>query len=601
MARPNEQVGALLQEYADLVAITGGAPYRARVYEKAARSVAGHHQDVSTLDAAGLRAIPNVGDSIAAKVVEYFRTGRIEEVERLRARIPAGVRELTRIPTLGPRKAMMLYDERGIACVQDLLDALDAGRLKGLKGFGPKTEENLRHGIALVRQAGGRVTLDVAMALAEEIVAALSALPECERCTYAGSLRRMRETVGDLDILAASTKPRPLMKALTELPLVSEVIAHGDTKTSVRTTAGMQVDLRVVPPESWGAALQYFTGSKAHNVRTREIAVRQDLKLSEYGLFTVPPAQRRQRPAEEPEDSGPPETGELVVSKSEKEVHARIGLPWIPPTLREDRGEIEAARDGTLPDVVTEQDIRGDLHTHTDLTDGVAPMAEMVAAAAERGYDYYAVTDHAPNLSMQRMTDEKMLAQREQLHALARRYPAMTLLHGTELNIDPDGEVDWQADFLAGFDICVASVHSHFTQTRAQLTRRLVRACENPHVHVIGHPTARLIGHRQPIDVDLEAVFEACAHTGTALEVNASPDRLDLNDEHILAARRHGVKFAVDTDAHAVAHLDYLRYGVGTAQRGWLTADEVINTWPLRRLRTFLRKGRAAPRGREKP
>ncbi|MGW0228718.1 helix-hairpin-helix domain-containing protein [Actinopolymorpha singaporensis] len=619
MARPNEQVGALLQEYADLVAITGGAPYRARVYEKAARSVAGHHLDVSTLDAAGLREIPNVGDSIAAKVVEYFRTGRIEEVERLRARIPAGVRELTQIPTLGPRKAMMLYDERGIASVQDLLDALDAGRLRGLKGFGPRTEENLRHGITLLRQAGGRVTLDVAMELAEEVVAALSALPQCERCTYAGSLRRMRETVGDLDILAASTKPRSLMKALTGLSLVSEVIAHGDTKTSVRTTAGMQVDLRVVPPESWGAALQYFTGSKAHNVRTREIAVRQDLKLSEYGLFTVPPAQRRHRrkatltgepasgegppaestePTEPAEESGPPEAGEMVVSKSEQEVYARIGLPWIPPTLREDRGEIEAARDGTLPDVVTEQDIRGDLHTHTDLTDGVAPMTEMVAAAAERGYDYYAVTDHAPNLYMQRMTDEKMLAQREQLHALAKRYPHLTLLHGTELNIDPDGEVDWPADFLAGFDICVASVHSHFNQTRAQLTRRLVRACENPHVNVIGHPTARLIGHRQPIDVDLEAVYEACADTGTALEVNASPDRLDLNDEHILAARRHGVKFAVDTDAHAVAHLDYLRYGVGTAQRGWLTAGDVINTWPLRRLRTFLRKGR---KGREKP
>ncbi len=612
MARPNEQVGALLQEYADLMAITGGAPYRARVYEKAARSVAGHHLDVSTLDQAGLRKIPNVGDSIAAKVVEYFRTGRIEEVERLRERIPAGVRELTQIPTLGPRKAMMLYDERGIASLQDLLDALDAGRLKGLKGFGPKTEENLRHGITLLRRAGGRVTLDVAMELAEEVVAALSQCPECERCTYAGSLRRMRETVGDLDILAASTKPRPLMKALTELPLVSEVIAHGDTKTSVRTTAGMQVDLRVVPPESWGAALQYFTGSKAHNVRTREIAVRQDLKLSEYGLFTVPPAQRRRRrktgltaeqaagrqgPDEEvteekAEDAEPPEAGELVVSKSEKEVYARIGLPWIPPTLREDRGEIEAARDGTLPGVVTEQDIRGDLHTHTDLTDGVAPMSEMVAAAAERGYDYYAVTDHAPNLYMQRMTDEKMLAQREQLHALAKRYPGMTLLHGTELNIDPDGEVDWPADFLAGFDICVASVHSHFHQTRAELTRRLVRACENPYVNVIGHPTARLIGRRPPIEVDMEAVYEACAHTGTALEVNASPDRLDLNDEHILAARRHGVRFTIDTDAHAVAHLDYLRYGVGTAQRGWLTADEVINTWPLRRLRTFLRKGR---------
>ncbi|MGW5360469.1 helix-hairpin-helix domain-containing protein [Actinopolymorpha pittospori] len=607
MARPNEQVGALLQEYADLVAITGGDAYRARVYEKAARSVAGYHLDVSSLDAAGLRAIPNVGTSIAAKVTEYFRTGQIAAVEELRAKIPAGVRELTEIPTLGPRKAMVLYDERGIASVQDLLDALDAGRLAGLKGFGPRTEENLRHGIDLLRQSGGRVDLGVATELAEEIVGALSKVPGCVRCTYAGSLRRMRETVGDLDVLAVSKDPGRIMDALTGLDLVAEVIARGNTKTSIRTTAGLQVDLRVVPPESWGAALQYFTGSKAHNVRTREIAVRQGLKLSEYGLFTVPrdehdgddeQGERRgqggqrgrkggRRPAAEAV-----EAGELVVSKTEEEVYERIGLPWIPPTLREDRGEIEAARAGTLPKVVTEKDIRGDLHTHTDLTDGVATLAEMVAAAAARGYAYYAITDHAPNLFMQRMTDAKMLSQRDQVRTLGERYPKLTLLHGTELNIDPDGEVDWPADFLAGFDICVASVHSHFNQSRAEMTRRIVRACENPAVNVIGHPTARLIGRRPPVDVDLEAVYEACARTGTALEVNASPDRLDLNDENILAAKRHGVKFAINTDAHAVAHLDLLRFGVGTAQRGWLTPDDVINTWPLRRLRTFLRKAR---------
>ncbi|WP_020577198.1 DNA polymerase/3'-5' exonuclease PolX [Actinopolymorpha alba] len=574
MARPNDEVGALLQEYADLVAITGGDAYRARVYEKAARSVAGYHADVSTLDAAGLRRIPNVGTSIADKIVAYFRTGHIDVVEELRAKIPAGVRELTAIPTLGPRKAMVLYDKRGISSVPELLAALDAGKLTGLKGFGPKTEENLRHGIELLQQIGSRVHINVAMEVAEGIVAELSAVTGCDRCTYAGSLRRMRETIGDIDILAASRHPQRLMETLTHLDAVSEVIAHGETKTSVRTTHGMQVDLRVVRPEAWGAALQYFTGSKPHNVRTREIAVRQKLKLSEYGLFEVG-------------------SGKLIVSKSEDEVYARLGLPWIPPPLREDRGEIEAALAGELPTLVTQRDIRGDLHTHTNLTDGVASLGEMVAAAAARGYSYYAITDHAPNLSMQRMTDEKMLAQRAEVRALEGRYGKLRLLHGTELNIDPDGEVDWGPEFLAGFDICVASVHSHFTQSRDEMTKRLLRACENPYVNIIGHPTGRLIGQRPPVEADLDAVFKACARTGTALEVNAFPDRLDLNDECVLRAKRYGVKFAIDTDAHAVAHLDMLRYGIGTAQRGWLTRDDVINTWPLRRLKAFLRKGRS--------
>jgi DNA polymerase (family 10) len=279
------------------------------------------------------------------------------------------------------------------------------------------------------------------------------------------------------------------------------------------------------------------------------------------------------------------------VSETEEEVYQRLGLPWIPPPLREDRGEVEASLLGELPDLVTEQNIRGDLHTHTNLTDGVASLEEMVGAAARRGYAYYAVTDHAPNLYMQRMSDEKMLAQRARLHELGSGMK-MRLLHGTELNIDPEGNVDWPAEFLAGFDICVASVHSHFNQSREDMTRRMVRACENPYVNVIGHPTARLIGRRPAVDADLDEVFKACASTSTALEVNAFPDRLDLSDEHILRAKRYGVKFAVDSDSHSTMHLGFLRYGVGTAQRGWLTKDDVINTWPLRRLQAFLSKGR---------
>jgi DNA polymerase (family 10) len=534
MARPNDEVAALLQEYADLISITGGDAFKARAYEKAARAVGGYPEDVSQLDLAGVQQIPNVGKSTAEKVIEYLRTGQVAAVEELRAKIPAGVRALTAIPTLGPKKAMVLYEQLHISSVEELADAIHAEKLRDLKGFGEKTEENILHGIALMQQAGSRVQVDVAMDLAEDIVAALSGVTGCERCTYAGSLRRMKETIGDIDILATAGGSGALMDAFVALPYVAEVIAHGDTKSSVRTTKGLQVDLRVVPPDAWGAALQYFTGSKQHNVRTREMAVRAKLKLSEYGLFDV-------------------ETGEKVVSETEEEVYARLGLPWVPPPLREDRGEIEAGLRGELPDLVTEANIRGDLHTHTNLTDGLATLEEMVAAAADRGYAYYAVTDHAPNLYMQQMTNEKMLAQRERVRQLDGQYRRMRLLHGTELNIDPDGDVDWPPEFLDGFDLCVASVHSHFMQSQAEMTRRLVRACENPYVNIIGHPTARLIGKRPGIEADLDAVFAACARTGTALEINAYPDRLDLRDEHILRARRHGVKFAVNTDAHSTA------------------------------------------------
>ncbi|MCF3101975.1 DNA polymerase/3'-5' exonuclease PolX [Streptomyces roseoverticillatus] len=570
MARPNEEVEALLQEYADLVTISGGDAYKARAYEKAARAIGGHHADVSRLDLKGLLAIPGVGKSIAEKVLEYLRTGHVAMVEEARAVIPAGVRELIAIPMLGPKKAMLLYEELHISSVDQLLDALHDHRLRDLKGFGARTEENILHGIALLQQAGGRILIDAAMDVAEQITGELSAVDGCERCTYAGSLRRMRETIGDVDILVAAGRSAPLMEAFTELPVTAEVIAHGEKKTSIRTTKGLQVDLRVLPPDAWGAGLLYFTGSKAHNIRVRELAVRHKYKLSEYGLFHV-------------------KSGKKIVSATEEEVYARLGLPWIPPTLREDRGEIAAGLRDELPELVTEDDIRGDLHTHTDLTDGVAPLEAMVAAAAGRGYSYYAVTDHAPNLYMQRMTDAKILAQREQVRALDGKHRRMRLLHGTELNIGPDGDLDWPDEFLAGFDLCVASVHSHFNQSRDELTRRLIRACENPHVAIIGHPTTRQIGKRPGIDADFDAVFEACARTGTALEINSHPQRLDLCDEDVLRAKRYGVKFAVSTDAHSVTHLPYLRYGVGTAQRGWLTKDDVINTWPLQRLRRFLR------------
>jgi DNA polymerase (family X) len=569
----NKEIAELLKEYADLLLITGGDAFRARAYERAARAVGGHPGEVARLDEKGLRAIPNVGASTAAKIHEYLRTGRMPALEEAREQIPAGVRELAAIPTLGPKKATVLHRELGVSSVPELLAAIDREELRGLKGFGPKTEENIRHGVEMMRAAGERVRADVAMEAAEDLVALLSQVPGCERCAYAGSLRRMRDTVGDVDVLVAARRSPPFMEAFTASRYAHEVLVSGPSKTSVRTAQGLQIDLRVVPPASWGAALIYFTGSRAHNIRLRERAVHRKLKLSEYGLFRA-------------------RSGRRVVSRTEEEVYDKLGLPWIEPTLREDRGEIAAAERGALPQPVTLEEIRGDLHTHTDLTDGVAPLEDMVRAAARRGLRYYAVTDHAPDLAMQRMTKEKILAQREQVRALDGAHSRMRLLHGTELNIAEDGSVDWPEEFLAGFDLCVASVHSHFGLSRAAQTRRLVRACENPQVAVIGHPMTRIIGRRGPIDVDLDEVFAACARTGTVLEINAHPHRLDLCDEHILRARHHGAKFAVNTDAHSEPDLDNLRYGVATAQRGMLTADDVVNTWSLNRLRTFLRDKR---------
>ncbi|HZD17685.1 MAG TPA: DNA polymerase/3'-5' exonuclease PolX [Actinomycetota bacterium] len=575
MPRANDAVGSVLLEYADLLSILSEDPFKHRAYEKAARAVGGYPADVQGMDLAGILRIPSVGKSIGEKIHEFLQTGTIGALDELRAQIPAGVRSIMSIPGLGPKRAMVLYRELGISTVEELERAVADHHLAGLKGFGAKTEENVRRGIERLRESGSRSLVDVAVDLAETLLGELSRIRGVRRSAYAGSLRRMAETIGDVDLLVAAEDDEAgrIMDTFVTLPQVERVLAHGGTKSSVITVAGPQVDLRVVAPQVWGAAMIYFTGSKAHNIRIRELAVRKGLKLSEYGLFRA-------------------RSGRLIVAETEEDVYERLGLPWFPPTLREDRGEVEAATEGTLPAVVERTQIRGDLHTHTNLTDGLASLEEMLEAASGLGYAYYAVTDHAPNLAMQRMTDEKILAQRDGLRKLQDRFPKMTLLHGSELNIDPEGGVDWDEAFLSRFDLHIASVHSHFNQSKEQMTRRILRAMENPYVHVIGHPTARLIGQRAAIEFDLDAVFRAAARTGTAMEVNGYPDRLDLKDEHILWARRYGVRFAVDTDSHATVHLPHMRFGVATAQRGWLTKDEVINAWPLSRLRRFLRKGR---------
>ncbi|WP_431900484.1 DNA polymerase/3'-5' exonuclease PolX [Nonomuraea sp. bgisy101] len=558
MARANDEAAAALQEYSELFALTGGDAFRVRSYQKAAKAIAGFPEDISQVD---VRKVPGVGEAIALKMEEFLQRGSFRQLDALRERVPDGVRSLTRVPTLGPKTAIMLFEEFGIDSPASLAEAIGAGRLDGVKGLGPKTLANLVKGIEQLEQAGRRVHIGVAMSLAESVMASLSA----ERLAYAGSLRRMKDTIGDIDILAVA--PESIMEEFRAQPYVAEVIAAGDKKTSVRTTSGIQIDLRRVPAEAWGAAQIYFTGSKEHNVAIREMAVKKGWKLSEYGLF---------------------EGERLIASQTEEEIYAALGMQWVPPTMREDGGEVRAALRGELPALVTLDDLKGDLHTHTDLTDGIASLEDMVAAGHALGYAYYAVTDHAPDLAMQRMTLDKAIEQRGVLRKLQGRYPGMRLLHGTELNIAPDGSVDWPGEVLREFDVCVASVHSHFTQSREEMTRRFIAACENPYVDIIGHPTTRKIGKRQPVDADWEAVFRAAARTGTAMEIDSFPDRSDLPSDLVRLAKHHGVKFSIDSDSHAIPHLGNQRFGVGIAQRAWLTPDDVINTWPIDRLLAFL-------------
>ncbi|MHB8511392.1 MAG: DNA polymerase/3'-5' exonuclease PolX [Actinomycetota bacterium] len=573
MPRPNDQAAELLQEMADLMAMLGRDPFRVRSYEKAAAAVQAHPKDIDQLDLHGLQQIPSVGKSMASRLEEFLEKGTITDLEDLRTHVPSGVRDLTRIPGLGPKTAMALFTERKISSVEELVDAIKKGKLVGMKGFGPKTADNVLKGIEQMKQAGSRVLLDTAFDIAESMLAGLRSLHEVKDLCFAGSLRRMKETIGDIDLLVASMNAKPIMERFTNMSEVEDVIARGDTKSAVRAR-GMQIDLRVIEPDAWGAALIYFTGSKDHNVKIREIAVKKGMKLNEYGLFKL-------------------EDDSRIAAKTEEEVYEALGLPWIPPTLRENSGEIEAARSGTLPNIVSEKDLRGDLHTHTTLTDGHGTLEEMIQAASDRGYEYYAITDHAGDfMAMQRTTREKLLEQRARIAKLQRKFPKMHLLQGLELNIQPDGSVDYDPDFLSSFDILVASVHSHFNLSRDEQTRRLITAIENPNVHIIGHPTGRQIIRRKPIDIDAEAVFKAAAATGTAMEVNAHPDRLDLRDEHARLARSMGVTLSIDSDAHQIAHLHGIRYGVATAQRGWVERKDVLNCRTLKQLAAFVSRKR---------
>src|SRR6266508_715906 len=569
----NEQIAGIFREMAELLELSGDQSFRVRAYDRASRALSGYGADVATLSDSDLASVPGMGRSMAAKVREYLEQGRVSALEELRATVPEGLRVLVRVPGVGPRKARLIHERLGVSTVDDLTKAVMDGRIAGLPGMGARTEENLRR--ALERMAAGisGIPLATALPIAEILRDQLARVSGVRRVEVAGSLRRMKPMVHDMDLLAAGDEPGEITRAFARLAGVAEVAAVGDTKASIRTREGYQVDLRVVRPEVWGAALQYFTGSKEHNVKVRELAVKKGLKLSEYGLHT--------------------REGELVVAEDEETVYDRLGLAWVPPVLREDRGEVEAARAGELPRLVALEDVRGDFHCHTDMSpDGTASLVTMVDAARARGYGFLALTDHAERLSFSAATREDFLRQRQLVRELQRRRGDIVLLHGVELNIGADGSLDYDDEFLDGFDVLVASVHDRLDSPREQLTARLVRACEHPAVNVIGHPTGRRLGKRPAGDVDLEALCAAAARTGTALEVNGSPERLDLGDEALRVASRHGVRLAFGSDSHGPGHLANLRFSVATAGRGWITGEQVVNTLPERDLRRFLAKGR---------
>jgi DNA polymerase (family 10) len=578
----NQQIAKIFNEIAELLELKGENVFRIRAYRRAAQNLDGLSKDVSTLSEEELTALPGIGKDLAGKVREYLGTGKIAKHEELKKDFPEGVLELLKVPGLGPKKAKQFYDALKIKSVDELDAAIRAGKLRKLPGIQAKTEENILKGIELIKRGAERTPLGRVLPLADDIVRRMKESAPVDRIAVAGSIRRMKETVKDIDILTTSKKPEAVMDVFVKLPHVSRVLAHGDTKSSVITEDGIQVDLRVVEEASFGAALQYFTGSKQHNIRLREMAVKAGLKLNEYGVFKEPGEKK-------------------IGGKTEEEMYKALKLPWIPPELREDTGEIEAALAGKLPDLVTLEDIKGDLHVHTKESDGSHDLDTIVQAARKKGYQYIAITDHTKGLGVAHGLDEKRLQEEIKLIDEAnKKLSGFRILKGTEVDIRADGRLDLPDEALVGLDIVVASIHSGFKQPQQQITQRLLAAIRNPCVSVIAHPTGRLIGERDAYAVDMEAVLKEAAKYGVAMEINAYPLRLDLNDLHIKMAKEYGVPLAINTDTHVTTQYDFMSYGVSVARRGWVEKKDVLNTLEYDQLIKRLKMCRAGKAKRGK-
>ena len=549
----------VFREIGDMLEILGEVVYKSVAYRRVADAVERYPDDVAVLFRSGTPPkLPGAGAALTAKLAELAETGELAYHNKLRAQVPEGLLEILRVPGVGPRTVKQLHDELGIDSIEGLRAAAEDGQLRGLKGLSQRTEENVLAGIARLERVSSRLLLHDADALIAGLVERLRDVPGVVRLEPAGSLRRRVATVGDLDLLAATERPAELVTALDGLPEVERVLSAGIDKSSIVLADGPRVDLMICHPRAWGTHLVHFTGSRDHNVALRGMALDRGLSLSEKGFKVV-------------------DTGELLLEASEKDVYARLDLPWIPPELREDAGEIAAARAGQLPHLVTDDDLRGDTHVHSDWTDGVDSIEVMARAARARGLAWMVLTDHSPSLGITRgLPAERVAEQRAEIERLNSELAPFRVLHGTEMEIRADGTLDYPDELLAGFDLVVASVHTARGQSGERLTQRTLAAIENPHVDVIAHPTGRIVNRRDPVSLDWPRVFEAAARTGTALEMNGSP-RLDLDDSLARVARQAGARLTLASDAHRTEELEQLRYAVSTARRGWVTPDAVLN------------------------
>lgn len=564
----NAEIAQSLHEFADLMDLRGDV-FKRNAYRRAARSIESLEQDIrQVIEEGRLEEVPGVGKGIAMKIVEIMETGTSQELEELRASFPPGLAEMMRVPDIGPRTAARLYRELGVSDLEELKRAATEHRIRRLPGFGERSEMNILQGIDLVERQGSRMLLSTALIKGEAMVEHVRS-SGFHLASVAGSMRRMMETVGDVDILVGTDRPGEAMKAFVSFPQVVSVIVRGDSKTSVRLADGIQADMRAVPEASYGAALQYFTGSKEHNVKLRRIAIGKGLRLNEYGLFDAAGVN-------------------LAAGRPEEDIYRLLDLQPMPPEMREDRGEIEAAALGRLPRLVEQRDIRGDLHVHTVLSDGHGTMREMAVAAMRRGYEYIGLTDHSASLHIAHGLDnDELLASVEQARQLTEElnFPVM---RGAEMDILEDGSLDYPREVLEQLDYVIASVHSRFKMSADEMTDRVIRAIRSGRVHILGHPTGRLLGRREAYPIDLDAVMnEACRH-GVAMEVNGYPDRLDLNGENCRKAKEKGVMMVLNTDSHREGNLANMRLAVGTARRGWLEPENVLNCLPHDQLKAAL-------------